>query len=470
MLAAIKSPLNCMDKKALFLSLFLLSRLVFKKSVLAGLCVIQITIKRSISIVLFTYKQATKERKVNNMNKKMTFWAGFLGLAISSNAMAQTELEKLRSEVNELNNKAKQWEANKTTRTRIKKDVDVLNQQAIEWEGWKAPKTLIHLAGFTDVGYTKKQGKPGSFGLGSFSPIFHFQFADRFMLEAELEFEVDEEGKSDAGIDYLTIDWFVNDYVAIVAGKFLSPLGQFRQNVHPSWINKLASAPIGFMHDQAAPNADVGVMVRGGYLFESKNSLNYSVYIANGPTLEASGTEVEKIETPGLAVDGDGKKVIGGRFGMFYPNSKFEYGVSLAKGQASVRSGVAGSFSYDASRDYDVIGTDFTWRPDGFHFKGEYVQQKIGAQVLSSAPESAKWQAWYLQAAYQFSGTKWEAVLRLGEYDTPDNATDVEQKTVGINYLFETNIVGKVSYEFNDNPNAVLTAANRLLVQLSYGF
>ena len=404
------------------------------------------------------------------MNKKMTIWAGLLGLVISSNVMAQTELEKLRSEVDELNKKAKQWEANKSVRQKMKKDVDILNQQAIEWEGWKAPKTLIHLAGFTDVGYTDKQGETGSFGVGTFSPIFHYQFADRFMLEAELEFEIAESGASEAGIDYLTIDWFVNDYVAVVAGKFLSPLGQFRQNIHPSWINKLASAPIGFGHDQAAPNADVGVMLRGGYAFESNRSLNYAFFVANGPTLEANGTEIEKIETPGLAVDGDGKKVMGGRFGMFLPESKFEFGFSLATGEASVRSGSSGSYSYDASRAYDVVGADFNWRPAGFNIRGEFIEQKLGAQASSSAPESAKFSAWYLQGSYQFSGTKWEAVLRVGEYDTPDNATDVEQLTYGINYMFETNIVGKLSYEVNDNPNAGLSAANRLLVQLAYGF
>lgn len=404
------------------------------------------------------------------MNKKMILMVGFLGLALSGNAMAETELEKLRSEVNELNKKAKQWESNKGTRKQIKKDVDILNQQAVEWEGWKAPKTLVHLAGFSDVGYTDTQGKTGSFGVGTFSPIFHYQFADRFMLEGELEFEVTEAGGSEAGIDYLTIDWFVNDYVALVAGKFLSPLGQFRQNIHPSWINKLASAPIGFGHDQAAPNADVGLMARGGYLFEAKNSLNYAVYIANGPTLEASGGEVEKIETPGLGDDGDGKKVVGGRFGMFYPGAKFEYGVSLATGKASVRSGTEGNYNYDASRDYSVIGADFAWRPAGYNIRGEFIQQDIGAQALSAAAESATWSAWYIQGAYQFSGTKWEAVLRVGEYDTPSNTTDVQQVTYGVNYLFETNIVGKVSYEVNDNPNAGLSAANRVIVQLAYGF
>lgn len=404
------------------------------------------------------------------MNIKLTSLACFIGLAVSSNIMAQTEVEKLRSEVNELNKKAEEWEAYRIPKAKLQKDVSFLNEKVVEWEEWKAPKTLVHMAGFADVGYVDTQGTAGTFNLGGFSPIFHYQFADSFMLEAELEFEIDEAGKSDASVDYVTIDWFVNDYIALVAGKFLSPLGQFRQNTHPSWINKLASAPSGFGHDQAAPNADVGFMARGGYLFESNNSINYSIYIANGPVLVADGSEIDEIATGGFGKDGDGNKTFGGRFGMFFPSSKFEFGVSLATGKASVRSGSAGSYSYDASRDYNVVGTDFTWRPGRWDVRGEFIQQEYAAQSSSVSPESGKWGAWYVQTAYRFSETNWEAVVRIGEYDTPTNAKDVEQITVGANYLFATNLVGKVSYELNDNPNAGLTAANRLLLQLSYGF
>jgi len=404
------------------------------------------------------------------MNIKLTSLACLIGFAVSSNIMAQTELEKLRSEVDALNKKAKEWEAFKTPKEKLQQDVNKLNSKAREWEEWKAPKTLVHLAGFADVSYVDSRDDSGTFSLGSFSPIFHYQFAESFMLEAELEFEIGESGTAEAAVDYLTIDWFINDYVALAMGKFLSPLGQFRQNLHPSWINKLASAPAGFGHDQAAPNADVGLMVRGGYLMESSNSLNYSIYIANGPTLEANGNEVEMIETPGLGKDGDGKKVIGGRFGMFFPEPKFEFGVSLATGEVSVRGGSSGSYTYDATRDYDVVGMDFNWRPGSWDIRGEYIQQEIGGQSSSVAPDSGKWEAFYVQTAYRFSKSNWEAALRYGEYDTPHPGQDVNQTTVGANYLFATNLVGKITYEFNDNPNTGLTAADRLIVQMAYGF
>jgi len=125
--------------------------------------------------------------------------------------------------------------------------------------------TLIHMAGYADVGYIDQESSDGSFGVGSFSPIFHFQYRDLVMLESELEIEVDDAGETETNLEYLTIDWFINDYMALIAGKFLSPIGQFRQNLHPSWINKLPSAPPGFGHDGAAPVSEVGVQLRGAF-------------------------------------------------------------------------------------------------------------------------------------------------------------------------------------------------------------
>jgi hypothetical protein len=77
------------------------------------------------------------------------------------------------------------------------------------------------------------------------------------MLESELEISIEPDDDTEAELEYLTIDWFANDYAAVLAGKFLSPVGQFRQNLHSSWINKLPTAPPGFGHDGAAPISEM---------------------------------------------------------------------------------------------------------------------------------------------------------------------------------------------------------------------
>ena len=383
------------------------------------------------------------------MKFKISALACVLGLAFATNTMAASdasEVKKLRSEV------------------------DALNAKAKEWEEWKAPKTLVHLAGFASVGYTQVDGKPGSFGAGGFSPILHYQFADKVMLEAELEFELDDDGKSEAGLGYMTIDYFVNDNLALVMGKFLSPLGQFRQNIHPSWINKMASAPVGFGHDQAAPNADVGLMARGGFTSDS-GSQNYVVYVSNGPSLENDGGAIGMIETPGINKDTDGKKVIGGRYGIFFVNHQLDLGFSAAVGGTGARTGT-GPYTYETStRSYNFVGFDLAWRVAGFNIKAEYARQTIGDDASSAAPTGGIWAAWYAQAAYKFAGN-WELVGRLSSYDTPEAANDRNQAAIGLNYIYATNVVTKFNYESNTNPNAGETSGNdnRLLVQLAYGF
>lgn len=381
---------------------------------------------------------------MNTQNFKLSVLACALGLSSTGIVEAATDIEKLQAEV------------------------DALKQAVEQAAEWKTPKTLVHLAGYANVGYTDSDTAPGTFNVGTFSPIFHYQFSDLVMLEGELEFGIDENGATSTSVDYLTVDIFINDNVALVAGKFLSPLGQFRQNLHPSWINKAASAPAGFGHDQAAPNTEIGAMLRGGFKL-ANNSANYAVYIGNGPFLEwdAGDGEVHAIETPGLNSDVDGNKVVGGRFGYYIPSVTFEFGLSYASGEASINNGG----TYEQGRDYDVTGADFTYRPGNFDIRGEYIKQQYG-ELASSVYDTAGgfWEAWYVQGAYKFMPSKWEAVVRYGEYDTPHASQDVEQWVAGVNYLFASNVIGKVDYEFNDNPNAGQTAGDRLLLQLAYGF
>ena len=344
-------------------------------------------------------------------------------------------------------------------------DLDSLKRQIEEAAEWKRPNSLAHLAGYADVGYTDSDKATGTFNAGRFAPIFHYQYRDLLMVEAELEFQAQENGETEVGMEYLTADLFINDYMVLVAGKFLSPLGQFRQNLHPSWINKLPSAPAGFGHDQAAPNADVGVQLRGGFPL-SGVSANYAVYVANGPAVELNedGDAIERVETPGMGQDGDGSKVFGGRFGVYFPNQKLDLGLSLAGGRVSEWEPEKMPITYENKRDYSVFGADAIYRVSGFDLRAEYVQQKIGSSATSTAPESAGFTAWYGQGAYRLN--QWEPVLRYAKYETPES--EVSQWTVGVNYLFASNVIAKLAYELNDYKDA--DANNRLLLQLAYGF
>lgn len=337
--------------------------------------------------------------------------------------------------------------------------------------------TITHLAGYADVGYTEAESSNGSFGAGTFAPIFHYQYRDLVMLEAELEIEIDDDGETETALEYLAINWFMNDYLTLVGGKFLSPIGQFRQNLHPSWINKLPSAPPGFGHDGAAPVSDVGVQLRGGGPLGEVRT-NYAFFISNGPELiaefEDDEFELDGVEAEGFGNDIDGEKVIGGRFALI-PMVGLEIGFSAASGKATVteiEDGESELLSGEGARDYDVIGADFHWQTGRFGLRGEYVETEVGADEGGgfAASEGATWETWYTQGSYRARESKWEFVARYTDFDSPHSSQDQTQWALGTNYLFSNSFIGKFSYEFNDGLQQATADQDRIQLQLAYGF
>ena len=297
----------------------------------------------------------------NTMSKKYTLLkqkklALAIAVLLPISAMADAKYDELKAQVealqqqlNQVQSVLKQYEQQSQQSTQEVKELkqEVAQSKASTKEfskelnaanEWREPNTLIHLSGYADIGYASDNE---SFNVGTFAPIFHYQYRDLVMLEAELEFEVEADGSTAIGLEYATIDLFLNDYVTFIGGRFLSPIGQFRQNMHPSWINKLVSAAPGFGHDGAAPTSEMGFQLRGGFEMGDMFA-NYAFYVSNGPELvaaeESEGEYVlEGIDAEGFARDVDNKKAYGGRLGIL-PMVGLEIGFSAASGKASVTS------------------------------------------------------------------------------------------------------------------------------------
>lgn len=402
---------------------------------------------------------------------------GVVASAISTTVLAEPSIQELAELIKSMQTEMDGLKQ-QLNNTASKQEVQAVKQEVATASEWLQPDTLIHMAGYADVGYTDAESADSSFTVGRFAPIFHFQYRDLVMLEAELEFEVGDDGETETNLEYLTIDWFLNDYMTLVAGKFLSPIGQFRQNLHPSWINKLPSAPPGFGHDGAAPVSDVGVQLRGGFPIGNVRT-NYALFASNGPELKAEFEddeyELDGVEAEGFGSDGDGEKVIGGRIGII-PFPGFELGLSAASGKATVTSvedGDSTLLSDEGARDYDVIGADFNWQIQGFSLRGEYIETEVGSDNGggTAASAGAEWETWYTQGAYRFNKTNWELVTRYTDFDSPHNAKDQKQWALGVNYLISNNFIAKLGYEFNDGKISGNDADNdKLMFQMAYGF
>jgi hypothetical protein len=382
-------------------------------------------------------------------------------------AMMAEQLAELRAEL-----EAAKKEESSTGMHSMREETVAARQSAQRAERaaseWRDTIAVTHLAGYASADYVSPENGEAAF-VANFNPMFHFQYSDKILWEAELEIEVEENGDTNIGLEYSTIDWFLNDNMILIAGKFLSPLGNFRQNMHPSWINKLPSAPPGFGHDGAAPLAEIGLQLRGGKNFGNQGKFTYAGYVGNGPKLEGEDGEIHAIEAEGFAGNPDDEFVYGGRI-SFLPVPKLEIGASGAFGDVAVVENDGLDISGDPTRDYTVFGYDASYQIGNFDLRGEFISQEVDEQAASIAPEGGKWETWYVQGSYKFADAKWEGVRRYTDFKSPHADDTQEQFAAGLNYLITPSAMLKFAYESNDGLAGEVTDDDRLLVQIAYGY
>ncbi|MCA8895871.1 MAG: hypothetical protein KDA48_11495, partial [Amphiplicatus sp.] len=171
-----------------------------------------------------------------------------------------------------------------------------------------------HLAGYADATFIVSDfagETTADFSAARFNPVFHFQYKNLILLEAEAEIQVDGEGETEFGLEYAQADIFLHDNATLVVGQFLSPVGHFQERLHPSWINRSPNPPPGFGHDGVQPSGDVGAMLRGGFEI-GEMIATYSIAVGNGPRLSHEAG----IDFEAKGADDNSNKAISGRLGL----------------------------------------------------------------------------------------------------------------------------------------------------------
>ena len=172
------------------------------------------------------------------------------------------------------------------------------------------------LRGYSDATFMSNE-EGATFGNARFVPLFLYKQSDKLLFEGELEFEV-EDGEVEIALEYANFFYSLAPNVNFRAGKILVPFGIFFDRLHPPWINRLPTNPLGYGHDGILPTSDLGAEIRGAsYLGGMK--FNYLVYVTNGPRIEDGEEEAEEV---GMIVheageDNNNNKAIGGRIGLF---------------------------------------------------------------------------------------------------------------------------------------------------------
>jgi hypothetical protein len=364
-------------------------------------------------------------------------------------------------------------------------------------------ETPLSIYGALSFGYSKIQGDtasaangagrpatPGGFYFGEFTPDFLLKLNDWIFLEAEIG--IGSDGSVSAG-SFAQADFFINDWLTIIAGRFVAPIGFYNERLNNPWIVKLpgdapGSAPLLWL--QVLPAFSMlGVQAQGSfYLGCSPIKMEYNAYVTNGLNLSPAtagaptSSELANLENmTGTFSFITNEKAVGGRIGLWWPEMGLEAGFSaMYNGDY-----VAGGFE-DSIRLWAV---DFNYHKGNWDFRAEYGMLYQEAQSFSM-PNITRY-GMYAQVAYRprDCGVRYlenlEAVYRYGyvnfkgieptsldltTFSTPvDVPVRRQQNEIGLNYYFYPRCVLKVAYQINDEPGFHLHD-NQFLAELDWGW
>ncbi len=206
------------------------------------------------------------------------------------------------------------------------------------------------VVGDAEFQFAKTEGQHSTFALADFAPIFLFRATDKVLFEAGFDVIL-QNGSNPAGthdsgsgnsvsLSFGTLDYLFNDYVTVVAGDMLLPLGTYSER-SAGWLNKIPDSPL---PRDVLPGAGVGLQLRGAMpIGDSGQAVTYAVYGVNGPSSSdgtADSGELDLGGNVGLTAGGNtmnlhGSPSAGGRVGWFFPwkaHSDVELGVSGQSG------------------------------------------------------------------------------------------------------------------------------------------
>jgi hypothetical protein len=331
---------------------------------------------------------------------------------------------------------------------------------------------------------------PGGFYFGEFTPDFLLKLNDWIFLEAEIG--IGSDGSVSAG-GFAQADFFVTDWLTIIAGRFVAPIGWYNERSNNPWVTKTptdtpGSAPLLWLQ-VLPPMSLLGVQAQGSfYLGCCPIKMEYSAYVSNGlnltPATAGSPTinelaNLENMTDTFTFITND--KLFGGRLGLWWPEKGLEVGLSgLINGDY-----VAGGFEDSMS----LWAVDINYHKDNWDVRGEY--GKTYQEAGSFGFDNIRRQGFFVQAAYRprdaankylqnlegvyrYSYVDFRGIdattLDLTTFATPiDVPVRRQQNQFGINYYFYPRTVLKLAYQVNDEPGFHLHD-NQFIAEFAWGW
>jgi len=337
---------------------------------------------------------------------------------------------------------------------------------------------------------TPRPSTPGGFYFGEFTPDFLLKLNDWIFLEAEIG--IGSNGSVSAG-SFAQADFFFNDCLTIIAGRFVAPIGWFNERINNPWVNKLpgdapGSGPL-LWQQVLPPFSLLGVEATGAfYLGCSPIKMEYAFYVSNGlnvtPATAGSPTvdelaNLENMTSTFTLISNE--KAVGGRVGFWWPECGLEAGFSAMYNGDYIAGGFENSMS--------LWAVDFNYHKGDWDVRAEYgmTYQQATPFLPSDITRQGGWAqvayrprdcpCKYLQnveAVYRYCYVDFQGIdpttLDLTTYATPiDVPTRRQQHEFGINYYFYPRCVLKCAYQVNDEPGFHLHD-NQFITEFAWGW
>ncbi len=346
---------------------------------------------------------------------------------------------------------------------KLKQEIETLTNES---NTYKPGKSKFLLRGYAHSGL-QVSDEEFSFVGGSFNPLFIYKQSDKLLFESELEMEILGEGV-EIGIEYANMSYLLSKSLTFRAGKILVPFGIFVPNLHPAWINKFPTAPLGAGHNGILPGSDIGVELRGGS-FLGGMKINYSLYAVNGAQLNDGDHDPEEggILHYGTFPDNNKGKSIGGRIGIFpFSNSSLEIGISGLIGKVGERgSNLEEVNTKNFAVDLSYV-TTITSLSSLLDIKGQYATVSVDDANYPDHENPGEFvtfdnysSAWFAQVSLRPALVENEFLRQIefvGRYSalkTPVGSeweADNTQLDLGINYWLDWRTLFKVSYRISN--------------------
>jgi hypothetical protein len=351
------------------------------------------------------------------------------------------------------------------------------------------------MVGDAEVQFGKTEGSHSGFMLADFAPIFLYRAGDNILFEAGFDVTLQnsavslqsgQTGNGDAqtsvSLSFAQLDYLYNDYVTLVAGDMVLPLGTYSERA-AGWLNKIPDDP---MARDVVPGSGVGVQLRGAIpVGQSGQALTYAVYGANGPgsvdgtanstTIDSGGNTIPNLDLNGnIGVNADGssgnlhgKPSGGGRIGWFYP-WKPHYDLELGV------SGQSGEWANTGSQLWSAAVIDAALHISPyFEAKGEYINSWVQTADAGTLRPNGVWvQAAYKLAGFDFDFPVVNDVELVSRYDNLNDGmgTKTDRFTVGYVYYLTSTLLFEGDYEWLHSRGPAAMPSNQFIFQLSYGF